>query len=386
MLRNLRKIPAVKNSFSLPHIQKQTFLTNDYKCSEDWKSQTSSPILSKVKLNDFYNVVEQNFLSKGVISAIDVDIFAHASNDPMYLEELKNLLHKLRLSAETGSTLESTHHATVRNYIEFDHVEELVEMLQDPLNFGLFLDDFTANILLDKLIVSQKYELAVKVASTIMLQEDYSNDITCALCQFACFKYVTTPRAAPEPVAPAPLGKPKKVEEIKIRVKFLRNPYFDDHFDIKDVLLLSGKTLAWISERYKDNFNNNLQMLGWLMYKKYDKLLAYCENFAKSPSSKVHNEVIEQMKTESNMEAKSKEVLDKCILVLGKVNSAEISLEESLKIVIENAINKVQNSDISKQKQVCQILFSQILPIFVKKKTFLNLLLTIKAVVYIYLI
>lgn len=358
MLRNLRKIPAITNALPSAYIQRQTFLTNDYKCTEAWNSQISTPILNKVNLNDFYHVLDQNFLSKGVISALDVDIFANALNEPVYLEELKDLLHKLRLSAETGSMLESTHHATVRNYIEFDHIEELVDMLQEPLNFGLFLDDFTANILLDKLIVSEKYELATKVASMIMLQEDFSNDITCALCQYASYKYITAPRAVPEGSetvsdAPASSGKPKKVEEIKIRVKFLRNPYFDDHFDIKDTLLLSGKTLAWISERCNDNLHNNLQILGWLMYKKYEKLFAYCEKFAKSPSFKVYNEVIEQMKIESNMKSEAKEMLGKCISVLGKVQTTELPLEKSLMITIENAINKVQNIDISKQKQVC---------------------------------
>lgn len=366
MLRNLRKISVITNAFSSAYIQRQTFLTNDYKCTEAWNSQTSTPILTKVNLNDFYNVLEQNFLSKGVISALDVDIFANALNEPVYLEELKDLLHKLRLSAETGSMLESTHHATVRNYIEFDHLEELVEILQDPLNFGLFLDDFTANILLDKLIVSEKYELAAKVASTIMLQEDFSNDITCALCQYASYRYITTPRAVPdgskaESSAPTSSGKPKKVEEIKIRVKFLRNPYFDDHFDIKDTLLLSGKTLAWISERCSDNLNDNLQILGWLMYKKYDKLLAYCEKFAKSPSSKVYNEVIEQMKIESSMEHEAKEMLDKCISLLSTVQPTELPLQNSLMITIENAINKVQNNDISKQNQVCNENFIKIM-------------------------
>lgn len=352
MLRNLRKISAITNSFSSAYTQRRTFLTNDYKCTEAWSSQTSTSTLTRNNLNDFYNVLDQNYLSKGVISALDVDIFANALNEPVYLEELKDLLHKLRLSAQTGSTLESTNHATVKKFIEFDQIEELVHMLQNPLDFGLFLDDFTANILLDKLIVSEKYELAAIVASTIMLQEDFSNDITCALCQYASYKYITAPRARPEPVAPTPSGKPKKIEEIKIRVKFLRNPYFDDHFDIKDTLLLSGKTLAWISERSNDNLNNNLQILGWLIYKKYDTLLSQCENFATSPSSRVHNEVIEQMKVESNMDAGAKEVLSKCISILGKVQVSEIPLEKSLKITIENAINKVQNNDISKQKQV----------------------------------
>lgn len=352
MLRNLRKLP-VNNSFVPVYIKKNTFLTNDYKCTEAWTSQTSSPILTKINLNDFYNILDQNYASKGVISAIDVDIFANAMKDSSYLEELKDLLHKLRLSAETGRTLESTHHATVRNFIEYGHIKQLVDILNDPLNFGLFLDDYTANILLDKLITVKDYELAADVASTVMLQEDFSNDITCALCKYAAYKYITShsESLATEPATPP--QKNKKVEEIKIRVKFLRNPYFDDHFDIKDRRLASGKTLAWISERTNDNLDQNLQIIGWLVYKKYDQLTAICENFIKCTSPKVFVEILDFMKKEvENVEKESKEAVENCISMLSKIKTTEVPLEEALQNTIENAINKTQSKDISQQQKV----------------------------------
>lgn len=350
MFRNLRKI-SLKRSVTSIYIPKCSFLTNNYKCTDAWNSQISTPILTTVNLNDFYSILDQNHASKGVISAIDVDIFANAINDPSYLEELKSLLHKLRLSAETKNTLESTHHATVRKFIEFDHIPELVDMLKDPLNFGLFLDDYTANILLDKLIVSENYDLAAEVASLIMLQEDYTNDITCTLCQYACYKYIIGYTPLPEPTSLE--EKTKKVEEIKIRVKFLRNPYFDDHFDIKDTLILSGKTLAWISERAFDSLNNNLQIIGWLIYKKYEKLLVCCENFSKTASFKIHSEVIDLLNREhGKADDESKTILESCISLLSAVSYSEVPLEESLKISIENAINKTQNKDISQQNEV----------------------------------
>ncbi|KAI5641993.1 mitochondrial 28S ribosomal protein s27 domain-containing protein [Phthorimaea operculella] len=277
MLRSFRRIP-VRNSYLSIYIQKQTFLTNDYKCTDAWNAQTSSPILTKVNLNDFYNILDQNFSSKGVISAIDVDIFANAVKDSVYLEELKDLLHKLRKSAETGNTLESTHHATIRNFIEFGHVEELLDILKDPLNFGVFLDDYAANILLDKLITDGDYEKAACVASLVVLQEEYTNEITCALCQYACYKFITN--YSPPAAEPAPEEKKKKVEELKIQI-------------------------------------------------------------------------IDLMKKESeSVEGETKEVLEKCVSLLSKVDTADTALEESLKVTIENAINKVQTNDIKQQQQL----------------------------------
>ncbi|KAM3968096.1 uncharacterized protein ACR2FA_005524 [Aphomia sociella] len=351
MLRIIRKAASRREKFLITFIQRKTFLTNEYKCVDSWNKQVSSTLLNKINLTDFYNTLDQNLSSKGVISAIDVDIFANAIKEPMYIEELKDLLHKLRLSAETGNMLESTHHATIRNFIQFGHTQELIDILKDPLNFGLFLDDYTANILLDTLITSSNYEQAANVASLVMLQEEYNNDITCSLCQYACYKYIVS-YTKPEVVKPVE-DKKEKVEEIKIRIKYLRNPYFDDHFDITDIYTLSGKTLAWISERASDNLNNNLQLIGWLSYKKYNKIQAVCDKLVQNKSSKTYSEIIELMKTEcNNLEEEPRLLLEKCVSMLNNVKLAEVSLEESLKVSIENAINKVQNKDIETQQKL----------------------------------
>lgn len=352
MLRNCRRFICKNNAFP-SIILRKTFLTNEYKCTESWNNLNSTAIINKINVQDFYNAVDQNHSSKGVISAIDVDIFVHAIKDSSHIEELKDLLYKLRLSAETGNTLESTHHATIRKYLQFGDIKELVGILRDPLNFGVFLDDYTANILLNKLITSSDFDLAARVASLVMLQEEYGNEITCTLCQYACYKYILSYTPEPSP-PPPPEEKNKKVEEIKIRVKYLRNPYFDDHFDINDNITLSGKTLAWMSERASDNLNNNLQIIGWLIYKKYDKLVSLCESLSKTKSFKVYKEVLEQLQKETaNADVETKPVLENCHSVLSKVETHNDStLEESMKISIENAINKSQKNDIEQQEKV----------------------------------
>ncbi|CAK1551744.1 unnamed protein product [Leptosia nina] len=345
MFRSVRLLAT--NSLSVT--ARNTFLTNEYKCINAWKTQVNHPIISKVNIGEFYATLDQNYSSKGVISAIDVDIFANAVKDPMYLEELKDLLHKLRLSAETGKTLESTHHATVRNYMEFGNIQDLVDILKDPINYGIFLDFYAANLLLNKLIKSASYEMAANVASLIMLQEDYSNDITCALCQYACYKLFTenkflTPQQQNE------VDKNKKVEEIKIRIKYLRNPYNDDHFDIDDIKVLSGKTLAWISKQFEDNTSNNLQILGWLYYKNYDKLLSLVQQLSSNSSFKVYREVIDCLKSETTEDIKDE--MDKAMTLLGNVEIIEGKMEEPIKNLVENAINRCQNKDILFQEKI----------------------------------
>ncbi|CAG9563636.1 unnamed protein product [Danaus chrysippus] len=352
MLRSVRKCVLQRCYVGL-FTPKQTFLTDEYKCNEAWKAHLYSPILTKVNLNDFYSILDQNFNSKGVISAIDVDIFANALKDSNYLEELKDLLHKLRLSAETGNTLESTHHATVRNFIEFGNVQDIVSILKEPLKFGIFLDFYTANILLDKLVTSKNYELAANVASLVMLQEDFSNSITSSLCQYACYKYVSECEETKPTSVEQEDDSKKKKEEIKIRIKFLRNPYFDDHFDLTNLHLLSGKTLAWISKVSTDNLSNNLQVIGWLFYKKYNRLLELCKEIVKMESTKVYKDVIELLKKElEKAEEDNKVILQNCVELLSNAPPSDVGLEDSMKIAIENCINKTQNKDVSAQKEL----------------------------------
>ncbi|GBP59528.1 28S ribosomal protein S27, mitochondrial [Eumeta japonica] len=262
-----------------------------------------------------------------------------------------DLLHKLRMSADTCNTLDSTHHATIRNFLEFGNINELLVILKDPLNYGIFLDTFTSNLLLDKLLTDQEFEKAALVASLVMLQEDYSNDITCTLSQYACYKYILgyecpTEKSVEENV---------KVEEVKVRVKYLRNPYFDDHFDIRDPYLLAGKSLAWISERENDNVNLQLQLIGWLAYQKYDKLLSLSKKISESTSSLLYPEVLQLMQKEISKQEISKDnknILENSFSVLDKVNKSDVTLEEPIKIHIENAINKVQKNDITAQSKL----------------------------------
>ena len=64
-------------------------------------------------------------------------------------------------------------------------------------------------------------------------------------------------------------------------MKYLRNPYFDDHFDLRDPKLLFGKTLATLGKTFPDVLGNTYQLIGWGMYQKWEKTLTLLEDICK---------------------------------------------------------------------------------------------------------
>lgn len=95
----------------------RTFLSESYSCQDAWNQRLKSPLLSQIKPIDFFLELDQKFQSGNKVSAVDIDIFANIIQDKSHMDELADVLYKLRNTAESSFTLESTHHAVVQYYI-----------------------------------------------------------------------------------------------------------------------------------------------------------------------------------------------------------------------------------------------------------------------------
>ncbi|RZC41224.1 uncharacterized protein BDFB_001549 [Asbolus verrucosus] len=221
----------------------RTFLSQAYYCKEIWEGRLNSPILQKVNLDVLYHELDQRFQKTRRISAVDVDIFANAVKDDLFIDELMDLIHKLRLSPDTGNTLNSTPHAVIRALLDHNRIEELLRTVDDRLNYGLFLDDYTANILLDTFWKGKNFVAGSIIASQMMLQEDFTHPLT----------------KREWPQAPKP-EEPE--EEVKVRVKYLRNPYNDEHFDLREPQKIVGKTLAMATKNSQNPLHLSLRIIG----------------------------------------------------------------------------------------------------------------------------
>lgn len=332
--------------------EKRSFLSEAYRCEEAWKARLESPLLKKVNPENLFLRMEQLLGSKGKISAVDIDIFANSVVDKYHSEELLYLLHQLRLTVETTNTLDSTHHATIRYLLNHDCTEELITVLHDRLNYGIFPDPLSYNILMDTYIKRQDYASAAKIAVLPMLQEDTENPITNALSVYSCHKYLENPDIWKKPEPPK---EDPNEEEVKIRVGYLRNPYFDDHFDLTDPRDLVGKTLAFQGKAMDNALGRTCRLRGLILYKKYGDALKFIKQLQTEIKGDVVYSEIFNLIEKDNAHIPKEEIPNELESLMSELNIlkekklCEDNLTETLESNIKSAINTQAEIDMNEQ-------------------------------------
>lgn len=335
-------------------VQKRSFLSEAYQCQEAWKSRLQSPLLQKFKPEDLFITLDSQFLAHGKVSAVDVDIFANTVKSKEQTEELLNILERLRKSAETTNTLDSTHHAVIRYLFDNDCTQELMNVLHNRLKYGIFPDYVCYNMLMDEYIKKEDYASAAKIAVLPMLQEDTDHLITNALSIYACHKYLENPDAWQKP--PELVEDTK--EEIKIRVRYLRNPFFDDHFDLTDPFDLVGKTLAFQGRFMNNALGRTCQLRGLILYKKYQDASNSIKQWLNEVEGDVlYSEVFELIEKDKEKVFKEEAAANEFERLMSEVSVlkgktlCKDSLIEALKNNIKSAVEKQHDIDVNEQLQ-----------------------------------
>lgn len=261
------------NSFRVQPLVRK-YLTSAFNCEDAWNKRLQSPYVRKIKISDIYYELEHQFIHFGKANGIDIDLFANAVNDSFHLDEIEDVIHKLRLSPAATSLLPSTQHAFIRIMMSFGTIDELIRILDDRLNYGIFMDDYVCILLMNKSLKDNNFRDAAKIATIHMLQEDFSHPIVKHMALFACYKYLLNP--VPWEAEQSQPEKPAEDEDedevVKLRVRYIRNPYFDDHFDLKKPSHLIGKTFWMIGNESSDVIGRSYSLIGYALHEKWDKL------------------------------------------------------------------------------------------------------------------
>ena len=225
--------------------------------------------------------ISQRFNKKLKVNAVDIDMFVNVVKHESELDEMEHLLYNLRRTRRTIDTLESTHHAVCRSYFETSNHDRLVEIMKKRVDYGIFPDHFCYNLLLDHYIESKNWRNAAKVATCYMLQEDYGNEITNILSIHAIHQYIKNPEREEWEVLPVETEEAGEEDEDDVeyvRIPVIKNEYFDDHFDIKDGLMLCGKSLHYIGSTFEEPLKSNLRLLGFVFHRKWSEVLKLLED------------------------------------------------------------------------------------------------------------
>lgn len=193
-----------------------------------------------------------------------------------------------------------------------------------------------------------------------MLQEEFDHPITNQLALYACYCYLNKPQ--PEPWDPQPKVKPSEpAEEVKVRVDYIREPYFDDHFDLTKPEHLIGKTLVGfgnhLARQSPDAVAYSSVLLGWSLFEKHDKIIQTLDAILASSSKPlVIKECLELSKKRIGESANlpegfSEKFNDRLKQLEAKGLISDDNIQDILKQRISEAVSKNEKEDIQTQKE-----------------------------------
>ncbi|KAH9498193.1 hypothetical protein Btru_007926 [Bulinus truncatus] len=266
---------------------KRYLLSEAYSCNEGWKKYCEDPLLTKVSTTDLAFQIQEQLDKTAHVSAVDVNILAHHFHimDEEELEFMEDILSKFNFCQTSFPRQDGTTHAIVLGYIKAGHGKRLINLLTDTKNFCIFPNYFTLNLALDWCLQQQDYSNASKVAYCSMLQEDFSNPTNTLLSLYATVHHLLNSKIeVPSPPKKEPVGEAE--EEKWVKVKYIKFPYYDNHFDIKDERFLLGKTLLALSNSQSIDIpvliRTALKVIGYGLYHKFSQGLEVLNSIANS--------------------------------------------------------------------------------------------------------
>ncbi|XP_074651238.1 small ribosomal subunit protein mS27-like [Tubulanus polymorphus] len=249
----------------------RTLLSSAYSCDELWAKRSENPILSAINANEFIVKLHEKYEKEKLISAIDIDILANniENVDFTEIDFTENLFKRFRSCQGALDVLDSTPYALVRGYINMKQTDRFLDMLQDKFGYGIFLDHYSGSLLMDYFIKQENYYDAAQVAYEFMLQEDYTNQTVKLLSLYSSYKHLINPLPEVVDEESGENTEQKSDETIYMRVPYVRNPSFDDHFDLVEDRHVLGKTLHSIGNHGNDDIiHRSCRLIGLGLWEK----------------------------------------------------------------------------------------------------------------------
>ncbi|KAL4227721.1 ribosomal protein S27 [Mactra antiquata] len=266
----------------------RTILSDAFKSEQVWKERLTYPFFEKINAKEFGIEMLTQFEQNKNFSPVDVQLFANKIQDLSESFEYvaSNILLRYRHCDSSVPVRDDIMHAIVRGYIDGGHINKLLPLIKDKAQYGIFPDEHSMCLLLDQLLEDGDYARAAQMAYEVMLQEEYDYQMRNLLALTAAIKHfcytMDFVRKERDPVDPD--------EDIEyVAVKVITNPYYDDHFDIKDERFLLGKTLYNLSKNtamLDPEFSRSLQLIGLGLYEKFELANQLLEDWVKDSSLK----------------------------------------------------------------------------------------------------
>uniref|UniRef100_A0A0K0DVF2 28S ribosomal protein S27, mitochondrial n=1 Tax=Strongyloides stercoralis TaxID=6248 RepID=A0A0K0DVF2_STRER len=314
---------------------KKAILSNEFYLDKEWSERHND--MKKLSLGGGYEwiaSVQKKFMGGGKASAVDVDAAVCGAEEKDQINDIMDLIYKLRHTDNASDFLPSTEYAALRLLLKYNATSEFFKILNDPINYGVFLNEHLSCLAIDYFINRNDFNSAARIASIVMQQEMFDSQLLNHLSVYSLIKFIELP-AEERKMSEELLTVIEPFEEDDecptFRYPYLKNNWNDNHFDIKDSDMLVSKSLELFIKviKTKDSkMKNSLKLTSYIIGKRYDELVDFLEensmdSFNKSSLNilkNIYNENLAILE-EKNIDKTRKDLLSNFISKIDDNNS-----------------------------------------------------------------